>query len=66
MATLEELARKKFGDLSEAEKKVVQAAPDGTVADCRDLGGDEIWRMPTERLGLSANNGPRRATFAPI
>jgi hypothetical protein len=39
MATLEELARKKFSFLSEAEIRVVQAAPDGTFADC-SLGGD--------------------------
>ncbi len=39
MESLEELARKKFPDLSEAEKRVVQHAPDGAVADCRDLGG---------------------------
>jgi hypothetical protein len=41
MATLEELARKKFMDppLSAAEERVVRAAPDGTLADCRDLGG---------------------------
>jgi hypothetical protein len=39
MGSLEELAREKFGELSAAEKKVVQAAPHGTVADC-SLGGD--------------------------
>ena len=41
MATLEEMARKKFSFLSEAEIGVLEAAPDGTVADCRGLGGDE-------------------------
>src|ERR1019366_6875841 len=41
MATLEGMARKKFPFLSEAEGRVLQAAPGGTTADCRDLGGDE-------------------------
>ncbi len=41
MESLEELAREKFGELSGAEERVVRAAFDGTVADCRDLGGDE-------------------------
>jgi hypothetical protein len=42
MTSLEDLARKKFPDLSEAEKGVVQAAPNGNVADChRDLGGGD-------------------------
>jgi len=41
MATLEELARKKFPDrpLSAAEERVVRNAPVGSVADCRGLGG---------------------------
>jgi hypothetical protein len=42
VGTLEEQARKKFTDppLSAAEERVVRAAPDGSVADCRgDLGG---------------------------
>ncbi len=42
MGKLEELARLKFPDppLSAAEERVVRAAPNGTVADCRrDLGG---------------------------
>lgn len=40
MDSLEELARKKFADppLSAAEERAVQAASDGTIADCRDLG----------------------------
>ncbi len=41
MATLEELARKKFPDLSEAEQRVVQAVPDGALADCRYIGGGD-------------------------
>jgi hypothetical protein len=41
MASLEDLARKKFADLSEAEEKVVRAAQDGIAADCRDLGGGD-------------------------
>ncbi len=42
MATLEELARNKFPDLSEAEIRVLRAASDGIVADClRDLGGGD-------------------------
>jgi len=43
MATLEELARNKFPDppLSAAEERVVRAAPDGTVSDCRLGGGDD-------------------------
>lgn len=40
MATLEEMAKKKFGNLSAAEERVVQAASDGAVADCSGLGGD--------------------------
>jgi hypothetical protein len=40
MGNLEELARKKFADLSTAEERVVRSAADGTEADCRrDLGG---------------------------
>jgi len=39
MATLEEMAREKFLALSEAEEKVVRAAPNGTTADCSDPGG---------------------------
>jgi hypothetical protein len=41
MASLEDLARKKFTDppLSLAEERVVRAASDGTFADCHDLGG---------------------------
>jgi hypothetical protein len=34
MESLEDLAWKKFPDLSEAEKRVVQAAPNGSAADC--------------------------------
>ena len=41
MATLEELARNKFTDLSAAEQRVVRNAPDGAVADCSDLGGGD-------------------------
>jgi hypothetical protein len=43
MATLEKLARNKFTDppLSAAEERVVLAASDGTMADCRDLGGSD-------------------------
>ncbi len=42
MATLEEMARIKFTDLSEAEERAVRAASDGTEADClRDLGGGD-------------------------
>jgi hypothetical protein len=40
MESLEDLARKKFPFLHEAEIRVLQSAPDGTTADCRDLGGD--------------------------
>jgi len=39
MASLEDLARKKFADLSAAEEKMLRAAPNGTVADCSNLGG---------------------------
>jgi hypothetical protein len=40
MGSLEELAREKFGELSEAERRVLRNAPNGTTADCRrDLGG---------------------------
>jgi hypothetical protein len=39
MATLEEMAREKFLPLSEAEERVVRAAPEGMIADCSDLGG---------------------------
>jgi hypothetical protein len=43
MGKLEDLAQLKFPDppLSAAEERVVRAAPDGTVADCRDLGGGD-------------------------
>jgi len=41
MGNLEELARNKFADLSEAEIRVVQAAPEGNNADCRNLGGGD-------------------------
>jgi hypothetical protein len=43
MGKLEDLARLKFTapPLSEAEIRVVQAAPNGSVADCRDLGGGD-------------------------
>jgi hypothetical protein len=43
MGTLEELARKKFTDrpLSAAEERVVRHAPNGTVANCIDLGGGD-------------------------
>jgi hypothetical protein len=43
MATLEELARKKFPapPLSAAEERVVRAASDGTTANCIDLGGGD-------------------------
>jgi sRNA-binding regulator protein Hfq len=47
MGSLEELAREKFGELSAAEKKVVQAAPDGTTADCRLGGGDDPAKADT-------------------
>ena len=41
MESLERLARTKFTDppLSAAEERVMRAAPDGTIAECRDLGG---------------------------
>jgi len=40
--SLEQMARLKFPKppLAKAEERVVQAAPDGSVADCRDRGGD--------------------------
>ncbi len=43
MESLEELARKRFPGppLSAAEERVVQHAADGTIADCRDLGGGD-------------------------
>jgi predicted acyltransferase (DUF342 family) len=41
MGILEELAWKKFRELSEAEKRVLQAAPNGSLADCTDLGGGD-------------------------
>lgn len=43
MGSLEELARKKFPDppLSAAEERVVRNAPNGSVADCTDLGGGD-------------------------
>lgn len=55
MASLEDLARKKFTDppLSAAEEIVVRTAPAGIIADCRDLGGGgdpaEGRRWPYER-----------------
>jgi hypothetical protein len=58
MGRLEDLARKKFADapLSAAEERVVQAASDGTVADCSDLGGsndpakaDGTCELPDEK-----------------
>jgi hypothetical protein len=61
MATLEEMARLRFTDppLSAAEERVVQAAPGGTEADCRDLGGGsdpekaDTWPAPRNvRAGL--------------
>jgi hypothetical protein len=43
MASLEDLARKRFTDppLSEAEERVVRAASDGIMAYCLDLGGGD-------------------------
>src|ERR1035437_8704312 len=41
MATLEEMARRKFPFLSEAEKRVLKAAPNGAVVYCSDLGGGD-------------------------
>jgi|ERR1019366_1907997 sRNA-binding regulator protein Hfq len=41
MGSLEELAREKFGELSAAEERVVRNAPNGTEADCSDLGGGD-------------------------
>jgi hypothetical protein len=41
MGSLERLARNRFADLSAAEEKIVRGAPEGDVADCKDLGGDD-------------------------
>ncbi|MFZ0246623.1 hypothetical protein [Candidatus Binatus sp.] len=44
---MEELSRKKFRDLSEAEERVVRAASDGTEADCRLGGGSDPEKVDT-------------------
>jgi len=41
VGNLEELARNKFLKLSAAEERVVRAASEGTITDCRDLGGGD-------------------------
>src|SRR5580658_4903729 len=61
---LEQLAQRKFSTppLTEAEKRVLQHASEGTVADCRDLGGgddpakaDGSPKAPNEKWPASRN-----------
>ncbi len=59
MATLEEMAREKFSPLSEAEERVVRAAPDGTIADC-SLGGDVDPAKADGTGGAPAEKWPDR------
>ena len=64
MATLEEMARKKFPDppLSAAEERLVRAAPDGTVADCRGLGGGDDPEKADGTLGAPDEKWPDTRT----